>query len=179
METHERPHGHRQILTELCKDNASPSLCTNRDATQDERKVFWVAAGSAWECAKLQYGVGDCNAKIGQRRHGMEQAMEPRGSVTTLNDYVERVTMMCCTVGLSVRNAFFQHRKVHKTTWTSPNGKTTNEIDYLWINGRWSHHYSYIVIVKVKTTVVTNPDRLCDTHYSLGSNKKPRIECHN
>ena len=31
----------------------------------------------------------------------------------------------------------FLHRNIHKYTWTSPDGKTHNQIDYLFIGRRW------------------------------------------
>jgi len=31
----------------------------------------------------------------------------------------------------------FQHRNIHKTTWTSPGGATRSQIDHILINGKW------------------------------------------
>ena len=31
----------------------------------------------------------------------------------------------------------FQHRDIHKTTWTSPSGTTKSQIDHILINGKW------------------------------------------
>jgi len=44
---------------------------------------------------------------------------------------------LCCTNGLSIGNTFFTHRQIHKATWTSPDGGTSNEIDYICISSRW------------------------------------------
>lgn len=67
----------------------------------------------------------------------MKQVIGPNGSATETDDNGEKMTMVCGTVGLSVGNTFFQHKKMHKTTWTFPDGKATNEIDYFCISSRW------------------------------------------
>jgi hypothetical protein len=38
---------------------------------------------------------------------------------------------------LFVRSTMFPHRNIHKYTWTSPDGKTHNQIDYTSIERRW------------------------------------------
>ena len=37
---------------------------------------------------------------------------------------------------ISISNTFFKHKLIHKTTWTSPDGNTKNEIDYICISTR-------------------------------------------
>jgi len=31
----------------------------------------------------------------------------------------------------------FPHRNIHKYTWTSPDEKTNNQIDHVWIERKW------------------------------------------
>ena len=36
-----------------------------------------------------------------------------------------------------IGGTLFEHKDIHKTTWTSPNGVTKSQIDHILINGRW------------------------------------------
>ncbi len=36
-----------------------------------------------------------------------------------------------------VGGTLFQHKNIHKYTWTTPNGQTRNMIDYIMINIKW------------------------------------------
>jgi len=81
--------------------------------------------------------LGDFNAKIGPDRRGSEAVIGPHGSAQNTNDNGERMTMMCSANGLYVGNTLFKHKRIHKMTWTSPDGNTQNEIDYVCINRRW------------------------------------------
>jgi hypothetical protein len=38
---------------------------------------------------------------------------------------------------LVVKSTMFPHRNIHKYTWTSPDGKTHNQIDHVLIDRRW------------------------------------------
>ena len=81
--------------------------------------------------------LGDFNAKIGPDRSGSETVIGPHGSAQNTNDNGERMTMMCSANGLYVGNTLFKHKRIHKMTWTSPDGNTQNEIDYVCVNRRW------------------------------------------
>jgi len=61
----------------------------------------------------------------------------PHGSADLTNDNGERFTLLCNSNGISIGNTFFKHERIHKTTWTSLDGSTLNEVDYVCISSRW------------------------------------------
>ena len=91
--------------------------------------------------------MGDFNAKLSKRRHGYEAVLGPFGSSKEINDNGERMLELCSVNKLKIMNTFFNHKQIHKKTWTSPDGKTKNEIDYICISKRWA---SSIQDVRVK-----------------------------
>jgi endonuclease/exonuclease/phosphatase family metal-dependent hydrolase len=38
---------------------------------------------------------------------------------------------------LVIGETLFQHKTIHKLTWTSPNGRTKSEFDHVIINRKW------------------------------------------
>ena len=88
-------------------------------------------------CYDIKLLIGDFNAKIDDDRRGLYTTMGPFGTADKTNDNGERFTHLCNSNGISIGNTFFRHKRIHKTTWTSPDGRTKNEIDYICINSRW------------------------------------------
>ena len=81
--------------------------------------------------------IGDFNAKLDSDRRDMFSTVGPFGSATNTNDNGERLLQMASENGLSVGNTFFDHKRIHKMTWTSPGGSVKNEIDYICMSSRW------------------------------------------
>ena len=81
--------------------------------------------------------IGDYNAQLDRERTGFETTIGPHGSSNRTNDNGERLRSFCATNNLCVGNTFFQHKRMHKTTWRAPSGLYENEIDYVCINKRW------------------------------------------
>jgi hypothetical protein len=54
------------------------------------------------------------------------------------NDNGVRVVNFATSENLVIESTIFPHRKIHKYTWTSPEGKTHNQIDHVLI-GRRQH----------------------------------------
>jgi len=53
------------------------------------------------------------------------------------NDNGVRLVNFATSKNLVVKSTMFHHRNIHKYTWTSPDGKTHNQIDHVLIHRRW------------------------------------------
>jgi len=80
--------------------------------------------------------LGDFNAKVGG-----ENIFKPTIGQESLhqdsNDNGVRLVNFTTSQNLVVKSTMFPHRNIHKYTWTSPDGKTHNQIDHVLIDRRW------------------------------------------
>ena len=80
--------------------------------------------------------LGDFNAKVGR-----EDIFKPIIGQESLhqdsNDKGVRIVKFATSKNLVVKSTMFPHRNIHKYTWTSPDGKTHNQIDHVLIDRRW------------------------------------------
>jgi len=53
------------------------------------------------------------------------------------NDNGVRLVNFATSKILVVKSTMFPHRNIHKYTWTSPDGKTHNQIDHVLVDMRW------------------------------------------
>ena len=81
--------------------------------------------------------TGDFNPQIDKFRKGTESTIDRHRSANITNDNGERFTLFCSLNYISINNAFFKHKGIHKTTWLSTDHHTKNEIDYISISSRW------------------------------------------
>jgi hypothetical protein len=80
--------------------------------------------------------LGDFNAKVGK-----ENIFKPTIGNESLNEISNdngiRIVNFDTLKYLIVKSTMFPHRNIHKFTWTSPDGKTHNQIDHILIDRRW------------------------------------------
>ncbi|CAK1584169.1 unnamed protein product [Parnassius mnemosyne] len=116
----------------------------------DEMEEMYEDIFRAMHSSKTQYTVlmGDFNAKLGTRENGElkvgkfgTEQRSPRGH--QLADFMEKE-------GLFMKNSFFQKRSHRKWTWSSPDGSTKNEIDFI-MTTRRQLFSDVLVIARVKT----------------------------
>ncbi|VDO95069.1 unnamed protein product [Schistosoma margrebowiei] len=77
--------------------------------------------------------MGDFNAKVGTDSTGYEDIMGRHG-LGERNEIGERFSNLCAFNKLVVGGTIFPHKRIHKTTWTSPDHTTKNQIDHICIN---------------------------------------------
>jgi hypothetical protein len=79
--------------------------------------------------------LGDSNAKVGR-----EDNFKPRIGKERLheisNDNGVRLVNFATSKNLRVKSTMFPQRNIYKYTWTSPDGKTHNQIDHILIDRR-------------------------------------------
>jgi hypothetical protein len=54
-----------------------------------------------------------------------------------INDNGERFADFCATNKLAIGGTLFPHKRIHKTTWISPDHTTENQIDHMCISKRF------------------------------------------
>jgi len=82
--------------------------------------------------------LGDFNAKVGK-----ENIFKPTIGRESLhqhsNDNGVRIVTFATSKNLVVKSTMFPHQNIHKYAWTTPDGKTHNQIDHILIDrGRYS-----------------------------------------
>ena len=81
--------------------------------------------------------MGDWNAKLGQQMPGEEGIIGKQGLPSERNDNGERFASSCAVNNMAVVTTQFKQKDIHKYTWTSPDGRTRNQIDHIAVNGKF------------------------------------------
>ena len=109
------------------------------DANAEVKDAFYDQLQTALESVHahdMLLILGNLNAKVGSDNTGREHVMGKHG-IGTINDNGERLADFCEENNLLIGGTLFQHKHIHKTTWTSPDRTTKNQIDHVIINRRW------------------------------------------
>ena len=111
--------------------------------------------------------LGDFNAKVGR-----ENIFKPTAGNESLhqdsNDNGVRKVNFATSKNLVVKSMMFPHRDIQKHTWTSPDGKTHNQIDHILIDRRRQSS-----ILDVRSFRGTD----CDTdHYLVVTEVRERLQ---
>ena len=107
--------------------------------------------------------MGNMNAKIGSDNTGYETVMRHDG-LREMNENGERLANFCALNDFVIGGSIFQHKKIHKETWTSPDGLTRKQIDHFCISRRFWNSFE---IVRSRR----GADDVSDYHMLLGTLK--------
>ncbi|XP_078024442.1 uncharacterized protein LOC144463575 [Epinephelus lanceolatus] len=80
--------------------------------------------------------MGDVNAKVGAGNDNCDRAVGRHGCGVR-NNNGQRLVDFCLENNCVVGGTIFPHKSIHKLTWRSPDGITTNQIDHILIKGKW------------------------------------------
>jgi len=78
--------------------------------------------------------MGDFNAKVGNVNIPPVTGGEGLGKI---NERGERLIDFCMEQEICLTNTWFKQHQRRLYTWTSPDGNTKNQIDYIGINRKW------------------------------------------
>jgi hypothetical protein len=96
---------------------------------------FYEELGQVFFTIRMKTLYGNFNAKVG-RRNIFKPKIGSGSPHQDNNDDGVRIVKFATSECL-VKSMMFPNRNIHKYTWTSPDGKTHNQIDHIWIDRRW------------------------------------------
>jgi endonuclease/exonuclease/phosphatase family metal-dependent hydrolase len=79
--------------------------------------------------------LGDFNATVG-KENTFKPTIVNKSLHEISNDNGVRLVKFATSKNLRVISTMFPHRNVHKYTWTTPDGKTHNQIDHILVDRR-------------------------------------------
>ncbi|XP_013788604.1 craniofacial development protein 2-like [Limulus polyphemus] len=105
-------------------------------ADEEEKEDFYSSLQSLFDRTPrrdMKIVMGNLNAKVGDDNTDRELIMGRHG-IGTCNENGELFIDCCFFNDLVIGGTIYPHRNIYKTTWTSPNGKTDNQIDHFTID---------------------------------------------
>jgi hypothetical protein len=129
--------------------------------------------------------LGDFNAKVG-REDIFKPTIRNESLHKISNDNGVRLVNFATCKNLRVKSAMFLHRNIHKYTWTSPDGKTHNQIDHILVDRQRHSNVlnvlsfraadcnsdHYLVVAKVRERLAVNKQRSHSLHTEIYILKK-------
>ena len=118
--------------------------------------MLWPEAEIKWFFEDLQdlseltlkrdvlFIIGDWNANVGSQE---TPGVTGKFGLGVQNEAGQRLIEFCQENALVIKNTLFQKRKRTLYTWTSPDGRHWNQIDYILCSQRWR---SYIQSAKIR-----------------------------
>jgi hypothetical protein len=109
------------------------------EKSDDSRDSFYEKLGQVFDHFPkyhMKILLGNFNAKLG-RKDTFKSTIGSESLRQVNNDNGVRVVNFATSKDLVVTSMMFSHQNIHKCNWTSPDGKTHNQIDHILIDRRW------------------------------------------
>ena len=91
--------------------------------------------------------MGDFTAKIGGDNIGYEDVMGTHG-LGSMNENGERFADLCALNQLVIGGSIFPHKRIHKSTWVSPDHRTENQIDHICISQKFRRAWKDVRVMR-------------------------------
>jgi len=114
-------------------------MCKHQVRRKDSKDSFCEESESVFNHFPMYHTkilLGDFNAKMG-RENIFKLTPGNESLHQDSNDNGIRIANSATSKNLLVKSMMFPHRDIHKYTWTSPDGKTHNQIDHILVDRRW------------------------------------------
>jgi hypothetical protein len=83
--------------------------------------------------------MGDFNAKMGTE-HGFTPNIGQYSLHEETNNNALRIIDFAIARNTTISSTLFQHKRIHKETWRSPDGSTSNQTDHVMIDSRLTRY---------------------------------------
>jgi hypothetical protein len=123
-------------VTDRIRCNILQVYAPTNDSDEETKEEFYNKLHSTFATLKdtdVNLLMGDMNAKVGTDSVGYEQVMGTHG-LGSMNENGELMADLCAFYNMVIGGTLFQHKKIHKATWVSPDHTTENQIDHICIN---------------------------------------------
>ena len=110
----------------------APTNSTDPDSTTEFYEILQTVLNKRAK-RDLLILMGDFNAKVGSSNVGKEEVMGKNG-VGEMNEDGECFSDFCSFNSLVIGGTVFEHKRIHKVTWVSPDHQTENQIDHICIS---------------------------------------------
>jgi uncharacterized protein YqjF (DUF2071 family) len=110
--------------------------------------------------------LGDFNAKVG-KEYIFKRTIGNESLHQISNDNAVRAVNFATSKNFIVQSTTFPHRNLHKFTWTSPDGKTHNQIEHIFCD---TDHY--LVVAKIRERLAVNKQTMQRVHMEWFNLKK-------
>ena len=138
-----KPINERILYTRFASKHAKLSLvicyAPTNDADETSKDGFYETLQSVLDSIPLHDVAclaGDLNAKVGQDRSYCPEVLGHHG-LGTINENGARLVSFAMSNDLLIGGTLFEHKDIHKYTWTSPDKTVKNQIDHFLIRRRW------------------------------------------
>ena len=128
------------------------------EATESDIEDFYSSLQETFDAAPskdIKLLISDFNAKVGC---SIEPSITGSFGLGERNDAGDRLVEFCAENELTITNTLFKQPNRRLYTWTSPDGNSRNQIDYIICQRRWK---SSVLSVK------TRPGADCGTDHEL------------